>query len=69
MEHPLQVEELPHADTPPAVTAEPPPAPVAAAGPVPLPPLPDLPSSDVLFLTLRTRSIAPIWRPPIPARN
>jgi FAD/FMN-containing dehydrogenase len=51
MEHPLQVEELPHADTPPAVTAEPPPAPVAAAGPVPLPPLPDLPSSDVLFLT------------------
>ena len=51
MEHPLQVEELPHADTPLAITAEPPPAPLAAAGPAPLPPLPDLPSSDVLFLT------------------
>ena len=48
MEHPLRVEELPHADTPPAVTAEPPPAPMAAAAP--LPPLPDLSSSDVLFL-------------------
>lgn len=50
MEHPLRVDELPHAETPPALTAEPPPAPLAAAGPAPLPPLPNLPASDVLFL-------------------
>src|ERR1700749_1280197 len=50
MEHPLRVEDLPHTDTPPDVTAEPPPAPMAMDGGVPLPPLPDLPSSDVLFL-------------------
>jgi FAD/FMN-containing dehydrogenase len=50
MEHPLRVEELPHTETPPAVTAEPPPAPMAMDGGAPLPPLPDLASSDVLFL-------------------
>jgi FAD/FMN-containing dehydrogenase len=45
MEHPLRVDELPHNDTPPAVTAEPPPAPAPA-----LPPLPGLSAGDVLFL-------------------
>ena len=46
MEHPLRVAELPHADTPPAINAEPPPAPLATS----LPPLPDLPASDATFL-------------------
>ena len=54
MEHPLQVDELTQTDNPPAVVVEPAPAPApppfAAAGATPLPPLPNLPSSDVLFL-------------------
>jgi FAD/FMN-containing dehydrogenase len=50
MEHPLQVDELPHPDTPPPLVAEPAPAPLAAAAAAPLPPLPDLGASDVLFL-------------------
>jgi FAD/FMN-containing dehydrogenase len=49
MEHPLRVEELPHFDTPPALIAEPP-AQEAAARAAPLPPLPNLPTNDVLFL-------------------
>ena len=50
MEHPLQVEELPHTDTPPAIVVEPAPAPVPRAAATPLPPLPDLSASDALFL-------------------
>jgi len=52
MEHPLQVDELTHLDNPPAVVVEPAPAPapLAAAAAPPLPPLPNLPASDVLFL-------------------
>ena len=49
MEHPLRVDELSHTDTPPAVTAEPLPTPLAALAPA-LPPLPNLSASDVLFL-------------------
>jgi FAD/FMN-containing dehydrogenase len=65
MEHPLRVEELPHADTPPAVKAEPPPAPMAADGHAALPPLPNLPASDVLFL----RPQDPHYRDYLPAAN
>jgi FAD/FMN-containing dehydrogenase len=49
MEHPLRVDELPHTDNPPAVAAEPSPAPPAAPAAA-LPPLPDLSASDALFL-------------------
>jgi FAD/FMN-containing dehydrogenase len=49
MEHPLRVDELPHTGNPPAVTAEPPPAPLAAPAAA-LPPLPNLSASEVLFL-------------------
>jgi FAD/FMN-containing dehydrogenase len=49
MEHPLRVDELPNTDTPPALTAEPPPTSLAAAAPA-LPPLPNLSAGDVLFL-------------------
>jgi len=50
MEHPLQVEELPHTGTPPAIVGEPASAAPALTAAAPLPPLPDLPASDVLFL-------------------
>jgi FAD/FMN-containing dehydrogenase len=50
MEHPLQVDELPGADNPPATQAEPPVALQAAKDAVPLPPLPDVSASDVLLL-------------------
>ena len=50
MEHPLQVEELAHADTPPAIVAEPAPPPPALTAAALLSPLPNLPASDVLFL-------------------
>jgi FAD/FMN-containing dehydrogenase len=49
MEHPLRVDELPHTENPPAITAELPPAPLAAPAAA-LPPLPNLSASDVLFL-------------------
>jgi FAD/FMN-containing dehydrogenase len=52
MEHPLRVDEFDPSETPPSVGAEPaaaaPPPPAAASAP--LPPLPNLPASDVLFL-------------------
>ena len=64
MEHPLRVEELPHADTPPAINAEPPPAPLATSLP-PLPPLPDLPASDVTFLKPSDRN----YKDYLPAAN
>jgi FAD/FMN-containing dehydrogenase len=50
MEHPLQVDELPHTGTPPAMQAEAPVSLQAAKDAPPLPPLPDLPATDVLFL-------------------
>jgi FAD/FMN-containing dehydrogenase len=46
MEHPLQVEEFSPADAPRLQAA----APLALTDAAPLPPLPDLPASDVLFL-------------------
>jgi FAD/FMN-containing dehydrogenase len=51
MEHPLQVEELSPSEAPPSVAAESPAADAspAAAG-TPLPPLPNLAASEVLFL-------------------
>lgn len=51
MEHPLRVEEFSPADAPPTVAAEPPAevSATAAAG-APLPPLPNLAASEVLFL-------------------
>jgi FAD/FMN-containing dehydrogenase len=51
MEHPLQVDELPHTDNPSAVQAEAPIALEAAVDAAPLPPLPDLAPGDVLLLT------------------
>jgi FAD/FMN-containing dehydrogenase len=65
MEHPLRVEELTHTDTPPPVNAEPPPAPMAAAIAAPLPPLPNLPASDVLFL----KPSDPHYKDYLPAAN
>jgi FAD/FMN-containing dehydrogenase len=53
MEHPLRVEEFVPSDAPRSIEVEAPalaPAPLAASAPTPLPPLPDLPASDVLFL-------------------
>jgi FAD/FMN-containing dehydrogenase len=53
MEHPLRVEEFVPSAAPRSVEVEAPalaPAPSAATAPTPLPPLPDLPASDVLFL-------------------
>jgi FAD/FMN-containing dehydrogenase len=50
MEHPLQVDELPHSDTPPARQADAPATLQAAADDAPLPPLPDVAPSDVLLL-------------------
>jgi FAD/FMN-containing dehydrogenase len=53
VEHPLRVDEFVPSDAPRSVEVEAPalaPAPSAAAGPTPLPPLPSLPASDVLFL-------------------
>jgi len=53
VEHPLRVDEFNPAEVPPAPEIEAPalaPAPTAAAAPTPLPPLPNLPASDVLFL-------------------
>src|ERR1700759_2034178 len=51
MEHPVQFDELPHTDTPPAVQAEPPVTLQGAADAAPLPPLPDVDPGDVLLLT------------------
>ena len=51
MEHPLQVDELPQGDNPPAMQAEAPLALQAAPAAAPLPPLPDVAASDVLLLT------------------
>ncbi len=52
MEHPLRVDEFDPSETPSSVVVEPaaaaPPPPAAASAP--LPPLPSLPSTDVLFL-------------------
>ena len=51
MEHPLRVDELSPAEAAsPAVPLVADDAPVMAAQPTPLPPLPGLPASDVLFL-------------------
>ncbi len=53
MEHPLRVEEFVPSAAPRSVEVEAPalaPAALAATAPTPLPPLPDLPASDVLFL-------------------
>lgn len=50
MEHPLRVDEFDPSETPPSVAVQDavPPAPATASAP--LPPLPNLPASDVLFL-------------------
>ena len=50
MEHPLQVEEFSPADTPRVAAAVQAAAPLSLTGAAPLPPLPDIPASDVLFL-------------------
>jgi FAD/FMN-containing dehydrogenase len=50
MEHLLHVGESPNEGMSQTVPAEPPPAPLTAPAATPLPPLPDLPASDVLFL-------------------
>jgi FAD/FMN-containing dehydrogenase len=51
MEHPLQVDELPGTDNPPAKRADAPLSLQAAADVAPLPPLPDVSPDDVLLLT------------------
>ena len=51
MEHPLRVEEFSPSEPQPSVGAEPPAAAELSAIRAPLPPLPNLPESDVLFLT------------------
>src|ERR1700726_4577972 len=50
MEHPLQVEEFSPADAPRVAAAVQAAAPGAVAEGAPLPPLPDIPASEVLFL-------------------
>lgn len=53
MEHPLRVEEFVPSEAPRSIEVEAPalaPSPSATTAPTPLPPLPDLPASDVLFL-------------------
>jgi hypothetical protein len=69
MEHPLQVDELPHTDTPPAIIAEPAPAAPALAAAAPLPPLLDLSASDVLFLKPGVASTRIACRRPTSARD
>src|SRR3984893_11627129 len=51
MEHPLQVEEFSPADAPRVAAAMPAAAPLALTEAAPLPPLPDIPASEVLFLS------------------
>ncbi len=64
MEHPLQVDELPRSDNPPARQAEAVSL-QAAEDTAPLPPLPDLPASDALLLTPSD----PHYRDYLPAAN
>jgi FAD/FMN-containing dehydrogenase len=65
MEHPLQVEEFSPADAPRAADAVQAAAPLSLTDAAPLPPLPDLPPSDVLFL----RPSDPQYRDFLPAAN
>jgi hypothetical protein len=64
MEHPLQVEEFSPADAP-RVTAAVRAAPLSLTDAAPLPPLPDIPASDVLFL----KPSDPQYRDFLPAAN
>src|SRR5260370_34480106 len=50
MEHPLRVDEFEPSETPSSVGVEPAAPPPPAAARAPLPPRPNLPPSDVLFL-------------------
>jgi FAD/FMN-containing dehydrogenase len=65
MEHPLQVEEFSPADAPRVTAAVRAAAPLSLTDAAPLPPLPDIPASDVLFL----KPSDPQYRDFLPAAN